>query len=572
MVIDILKVMSLLPILTSIVHRRSLIVILLFTIHFSLFTLTLTSSAFAAHTDNPVITDPNPQPCANPLYTNQFTKAVLQPQEFVFEKEGTDGQPFTLEKTFEVEIDFSKLSAIFASPNSNYLESKFQNEEHRHANIINSNSVVFNQFHGPGQKAAPKIMVDELKVKYVKYIYEHPHLPEADHKYTDINGQDPARIYDLITSRRFSYPPSPPEAGQDRTEWLATWGQYWEKIPTAVNEFYYGVFIFPIIDRLERIKEFEEKGVCVDSARRKYFVLPDYFRTTSIANQINQIIVPKEAQSSTAKFWDNTLASTLTAPKTALAKVIQKCSEFFSDTSLTKLLQKVVKISFNLVNPIKDVYARVPIPNTLPECPQPIPILPKDKKGSGPFCSFPAAAPDGTPQLESGEQCQNVQSSNKLDSGTLVKCKFKSNPFFSQRAINAAGSWDTCNPLPGNRFKCTLTIRAYPIFYVPWLAPIWNNTTYSDKEKDQIAVVNTPQRTGKPGILAFFKPKSVDSTVFPEGKNLPSKEQESAQEIKQRFFGAVDCAKEFTRNIALKPKALQDDQRISAQTICKITP
>ena len=42
-------------------------------------------------------------------------------------------------------------------------------------------------------------------------------------------------------------------------------------------------------------------------------------------------------------------------------------------------------------------------------------------------------------------------------------------------------------------------------------------------------------------------------------KSLPGKQIESGDEdLKKRFIGATDCGKEIVRDLALKPKALQD--------------
>src|SRR3989338_3486214 len=527
--------------------------------------LTLSSkSTFAAPGESP-----NPQPCENGLFTDQLTKIVLEPKEYTFVETGKESdEPKHLEYTFTIEVDFSKLSAIFATPNSDYLESKYQSEDHRKENILDLKSSDFNLYHGPGQKAAPKVMTDELRVKYVNYVYDKPELAESANKYTDIEGKGgPKTIYDL--GKEFGLP-NPPQAGDDKTQWLDTWGRYWEKIPTAVSEFYYGMFSFPLVVGKDGLRQVEQ-GTCPKS-RRGYFVLPEYFRTTSIANQVNQLIVPKQAQSSDAKFVEENLEASANVPRSLLAKIIQTCLKPFLNNPISETLRKVVKISLNFASPVKNAYAAILPPEGWGEvCPAPIPILPDKKEGSGPFCSFPFINPADPekkePQLEAGESCQNVESPNKLDDGTLVKCRFKSQIFVTDLRIKSPG-WDSCeqvgtDPDTGEPiYRCELTIRVFPTFYVPWLAPIWNNATYSDKD-DAIAIFGAGktgkggQETGRPGLYTFFKPQSVDYIVFPKEKNLPSKEQGAADEIKQRFLGAVDCNKEFSRDIALKPKALQ---------------
>ena len=564
--------MSLLPGLAKrlIVNGKWLIVISLFSI---LLTLS-TRSVFAAPGD-----PPNPQPCENGLFTDQLTKIVLEPKEYTFVREGKETDPpIHLEYTFTIDVDFSKLSAIFAPPNSDYLESRYQSEDHRQENILDLKSSDFNLFHGPGQKAAPKVMPDQLRVEYVNYVYNKPELAESANEYADINGQNPRTIYGLVASGdpNLQLPdldpntanPTPPSWGGDKDVWQNGWAKYWEKIPTAVSEFYYGIFTFPLVVGAKDL-ELVKQGVCPKS-RRVYFVLPEYFRTTSIANQVNQLIVPKQAQSSGAKFVEENLEASANIPKTLLAKIIQTCLKPFLNNPISETLRKVVKISLNFVSPIKDAYAAILPPEGWGElCPAPIPILPNKKEGTGPFCSFPPNDPiDGDPQLEAGESCQNVKSPNKLDDGTLVKCSFKSQKFVTELRIKNPG-WDSCeqigtDPDTGEPiYKCQLTIRVFPTFFIPWLAPIWNNAAYSDKD-DAIAVFGagktgkSGQETGRPGVYSFFKPKSVDFAVFPQGNNLPSKEQGAADEIKQRFFGATDCNKEFSRDVALKPKALQE--------------
>ncbi len=546
---------------------------------FSLFTLTFASPAFAQQPG-----PPNPQPCENTLYTDQFTKVVLEPLEHTFTRTGTDGEIVNLQHTFEVEVDFSKLAAIFAPPTSDYLESDFQEQTHRESNLLNLSSTELNSFHGPGQKAAPRVMVDQLKQKYVKYIYEKPEIAESANTYSDISGNNPKTIFDLLES--FGEP-NPPSLGGNPDSWSETWGLYWEKIPTAVNEFYYGLFRFPLVIGDAELRQIEE-GNCPRS-RAIYFVMPEYFRTTSIANQLNQAIVPKAVQSSSAKFVDDNLFSrAVDSTKTALAKIAEACLKPIANSPLTNALKKVIKISFNFLSPIKDAYAAIAVPDDpFPEkCPAPIPLLPNDKEGTGLFCSLPFYKPCTTPepcplepQLEAGESCINVESPFKLDSGTNVRCTFRAqtfvrNPLIQKPGNERLGGWDKCEEAGTSSsgqplYECRLTIRVFPTFYIPWLARIWNNTTYSDKA-DQIAVFNTDQETGKPGVYTFFKPNSVDFNVFPNGKNLPSKEQGASDQIKQRFFGATDCNKEFVRDIALKPKALQEALGIKAG--CQTSP
>lgn len=537
---------------------------------FSLFLV----SSFLFLVTNPTFAQPatpDPKPCENTLYTDKLTKIVLEPQVQQLSATDLPGNPGEIQHTFTFHVDFSKLSAIFAQPNSDYPEGRFQDAAHRQTDILSLDQPSFNLFHGPGQKVAPKVMVDQLKQKYVKYISEKPQQAESGNLYFDISGQNPKTIFDLVST--FGEP-NPPSLGGNREVWLTTWGQYWEKIPTAVSEFYYGIFTYAVIEGEKGLKLLEEKGECPGKERRVFFVLPEYFRTASIANQLNNLVVPAAAQSSEEKFVDqNLLVQTANDTKNALAKFIQACLKPFKNLSLGSPLKKIIGLDF--LHIVKDVYAAAVAPNPfnippVEKCPKPIAPLPDDKEGSGPFCSVPEFIYN-TPNLNEGE-CQNVESPNKLDEGTNVKCTFQRN---YQRAPligteKDPGVWDSCTPTNdgSGRYTCTLTVRVYPIFYIPWLAPIWNNTTYSD-ENDKEAIfgdgkTGKEQETGRPGVYTLFKPNSVDFTVFPEGKNLPSKEQGAADELKQRFLGAADDNKVFSRDRALKPCALQEYLGIEA--------
>lgn len=543
--------MPALPYLKSVVGRQLLVAIIIFTLS----TLTLTQTAFAAD-------PPNPKPCEDALSTDQYTKVVIEPSEFTLTATGNDGEVVNLSHTFDIQVDFSKLSAIFAASNSNYLESDFQSDSHRSVNTIGQNSQDFNAIHGPAQKIAPQALIDDAKKNYVQYVYDKPGLPEASAQYTDLEGNNPKKIYDLVNELGQPEPP----ANTDGT-WENGWGKYWDKIPTAVNEYYYGRLKFPEVVGNKELQQVQN-GFCPPNPPRSvYFVMPGYFRTTSLANQLNQIMVPAAAQSSSADFVQtNLFAKAANTTKTAFADLANTCLSIFPDGTFKDSIKKAIKVSLEFLTPIKDAYAanpggnntKPPISGFVDPCPAPIPILPNEKQGVGPFCSLPANDPvDGTPQLQPGENCTNVQSSQKEDAGTLVKCNFKVS-FTSQRPINGPGNtWDGCNPAPSGKIQCSLTVRVFPTFYVPWLANIWNNSTYSDKD-DQKAVLNNTQTTGKPGLYTFFMPQGIDASIYEDGKNLPSKEQQSSDQIKQRFLGATKNGQVFDKDCALMPVALRE--------------
>ena len=275
--------------------KGQLSVVIFFVFLFSLFTIhsLFTNEVLAAPGDAP-----NPKPCENALNAN-YTMNALDPISFTVSETASPGTEVTAEKTVYFNVDFSKLQAVFGKPSSDYLESRFQDEPHREIDILSLESADFNKFHGPNQKITPKSLIDPERVKYVEDVYNKPELAESANKFSDINGENPHTIYELIHDLGFPYPPNPPEGDEDRTEWLRTWGRYWEKIPTAVSEFNYGRLLFLPVSGQSNIQQHEQgqAGTCPIPLRTIYFVLPEFARTTSISSQANRVVVPKAAQS-----------------------------------------------------------------------------------------------------------------------------------------------------------------------------------------------------------------------------------------------------------------------------------
>src|SRR3989344_2508203 len=131
---------------------------------------------------------PAPAPCANILRTDELTKVSLPPiaitlkykaPEFQPDGSRTPAPPF--KKAVQVKVDFSKIGAIFAPQSSDYWESKFPQKSHREADLLElaDDPQEFNKYNGPGQKAAPQVVVDDLRAKYVKYVWENPGLIDA---------------------------------------------------------------------------------------------------------------------------------------------------------------------------------------------------------------------------------------------------------------------------------------------------------------------------------------------------------------------------------------------------------
>lgn len=530
-------------------------------------------------TVSPVFAQSTPISCTAARWTDRFTKVVVEPRpEHVVTITRTvpyNSPPIPINTStdlrlhFVIQEDFSKLSAIFAASNSNFLESKFQDQAHKQQNVTGLDSQNFNAYQGPSQKVAPQYMTDDLRIDFVDYVSRYPALKEAADTFTDVGGNNPRTIAVLVST--FGTP-NPPSHGGSQAAWQSGWAPYWNKIPTAVNEFFVGFVNYGIAEGDQEWLGAISGGTCnYMPYHQHYFSMPDYFRSASVTNQINQIIVPQEAQSSVADFS----ADTLNNP-TPLASIIENTKSTLkkiNDSALITAVKKILKISFNFVNPLEKVYAQTcswdpnlgremceggePNPQNTAFCPAPIPVLPNDKEGIGPFCGFQAefrlydniSTETTIDNLEDGETC--------LDS---IHCTFIQDYPSQVYGVPNDPRWNGGSCVDnGSGYTCTTTIRLYPVYFFPLLAPIWNNNTYSDTA-DNIAIIGIDslnQQTGRPGNLGFFTPLGAEYHVFPTGKNLPSEEQGGDEDVRQRFFGAVDNLKSFVKDRALKPCELQ---------------
>ena len=661
-------------------------IVLLLTLLFSLLTLTLLARpAFADHAspvDNPA--EPSPAPCTNAIGTYQLTDNYVTgengdaPYKFTTPKDppdritGTPGQSVDINISTTFEVDFAKLQAVFGATNSNYLEGNFQDDPHQKENVLNLNSQDFNKYQGSAVKIAPKTLIDPQRVKYVEYIWQHPHLPEASAKYTDIensNKDDPVTIYQMITELNFPNPPEPPPPGADEAtikQWQETWGKYWPKIPTNYSEFYKGYLEFRAFSgntTFDWLKNgTSPNGFCPKPKVLRTpieFVMPEFKRTVSLSGQLNQIVVPCAAQSfrhgsgPNPDDPDNCLRSytqTAQAPGNVLSGFLQKCKEILTGASKTliKKLRGATQTSFRILNPVKTASATTPAPT-----PTPVPcikVLAEGKEGTAPFCAVPTYNSEDPPQLQiQPGECSNPNPNdpNNLNKGQNVRCTFTVTGQVSlnipddptNSANNPISYWkqenpnwnDPCDDNGDGTYTCITTIRVFPVFRIPFLAEIWNNTLYSN-EDDQQGVIS-PQKSGRPGIYSNFIPKAIYDVLFPKpgseqakkgldaclqngngqeckdflsipgvkycalssfgmpdpyavfekctatliGKNLPGEVATgvlgakssvlgaTSNDAKQRFICATDCSKFFTRDISLKPRALQKEQGIDKQ-------
>jgi hypothetical protein len=582
----------------------------------SAFLVFITAGSVSAAPGGP----PNPQPCKNPLPTSpeELVDNYITDEngDAAIKFEGSDTLTITglpgeekelPARTFTFRVDFSKLQSLFANSNSNYLEGQFQNNEHRFEDILSLNSQDFNTFHGAGQKTSPKILVDELKANYVEYVYNKPELAESENRYTNIEGLgDPKTIYDLVNE--FGLPSPPPSAAteEERTVWLTTWGNYWGKIPTAYSEFYEGEIAFHYVLGIGGLTRLQTKNVCPLRVEPPIkLVLPEFFRTTAISDQLNRQIVAGQAQS----FQEHEI---LASGKNIIQKTFAFCWELIKN-SVGSNFRKIV--SFNFPQLITDAFAQ-----ENQSCIKP---LQKGKQGEAPYCPLPFSEAN-----QPGVSCQNRDDPNKLESDNPnVVCSFTRTISGIRLTIDPAntiandpenGVFDSCSQNADGTFTCSVSLRIFPNIRVPWLAAIWNNTIYSDESENL-----SNQETGRPGIYGFFTPKSV-ALSFGQDKNLdellrirnvcsdpanpefgsldcigligiwnslgcdiamsqdqflgclgysrnkPGETLNSASDDpKERLIGSTDCNKEFVRDFSLKPKVLQEG---SVFEICKDSP
>lgn len=507
--------------------RLSLIVFSL-----SLFTLALASPVHAAPGG-----PPNPKPCENALPTEKLTDNYITdkygnpPLELGLQprvdapRTGTLGESIPVSATVTFRVDFSKLQAVFAASNSNYLEGSFQANTHRFANILDLSSQSFTTFHGPGQKISPKVLVNELKLKYVEYVYNKPELYESDNKYTDIeNSGDPKTIYDLVNEFGL---PNPQAADQDRQQWLATWGRYWEKIPTAYREFYKGKLEFRAARNIQEATDIRRGKTCPQTIRSIEFVLPEFSRTVSVTDQLNKMIVPCAVQS--YRHGDSPQADECGQPPTPLiageksdtllSSVIKLCRDLIQNSAngLGKTLKKAISFTLDFANPAKDALAAV-APDSC------IKILGKGPQSSTPFCALPS----DQYHPEVGDRCSNQNDPNKLDrNNPNVVCTFSvtftTNLVVNDRPVNQKNwdDFDNCVDVGAGRYQCNAIIYIWPVFRIPLLSEIWNSTLYSDqKEGSPGQGVGSNQQSGRGGIYSFLTPQAISRALDPVLESL----------------------------------------------------
>src|SRR3989344_5254948 len=203
--------------------------------------------------------------------------------------------------------------------------------------------------------------------------------------------------------------------------------------------------------------------------------MPEFFRTTAVSGQLNQVVVPNAAQADVSN--DLVLAQNNSqAPKSVLGKIVNTCFKFIKNNPVTESLKKVIGNLPKIFNPVTNVYAEEP-----QGC---IKILSPGKEGQDPYCALPAG------QLQGNDDCDNQIDEFKQDKeNENVKCIF-------YIAISASAG----------------TYGIWPVFRTPLTSEIWNNTLFADEDEPFTGIQGDQTLgpiKGRPGVYSFFTPRVV---------------------------------------------------------------
>ncbi len=512
---------------------------------------------------------PDPQPCKypkkiddyklseNPIVTEAGEAPITHTYEFDSPATSPD-KPYILQPfDFSFALDFSKLQAIFAPSNSDYLEGKFQDQNHQSQNISNLDSKGIDQYFGANEKLSPKILTDQLKLNYINYVSKNNHLPEAGNKITDIDSNNPKTIYDMVTQFKSD---ALKAAGEEQDP--NTWGKYWTKIPTAWSESYKGYINFKAAVGQGDLDLIYKTKACVTPFYKINIVLPEYFRTTQVSEQTSRLMLPSSAQRDpkheilAADFTGNLLADVVNLCKNLLAK---------TPTDLQKIVSRAFKISLNLLNPIKPVFAddsglcivksNDPKAGQAPYCPLPLGEKERINGVDGMHADCPSTNSNDSQNLE-GKNNQNVQCIFTLHWPGKSVVGDKEVPLLGiPNSYQVPGP--DCTQTGDNSYHCKVVVRIWPVFHLPWTTEVWNNTTYGSGTGNK-----------NPGVYSNFIPNSAIGNGQPiPGLDQPGKTQGASSDTdpKIRDLGTVNCAQRFTRDLALKPLALQQSLGINTQ-------
>ncbi len=304
----------------------------------------------------------------------------------------------------------------------------------------------------------------------------------------------------------------------------------------------------------------EKTKGCVIPFYRINIVLPEYFRTTQVSDQTNRILLPLNAQRDpkhqilAPNFTGNLVADAVNFCKGLLAK---------TPTNLQQLISKAFKISLNLLNPIKPVFAE---DSSL--C---IVKSNDPKTGQAPYCPLPLGEKERINAVDGMHvDCTNTNANDALNlenkDNQNIQCKFTlrwpGKLVVGDKEVSFPGD-PTSYQVPGsdctqtgdNKYHCKVVIKIWPVFHLPWTTEVWNNTTYGSGSGKK-----------NPGVYSSFIPSSVIGDGEPISKlDQPGKTQGASSDTdpKIRDLGTVNCAQRFTRDLAFKPIALQQSLGIN---------
>ncbi|MBI3341771.1 hypothetical protein HY024_01480, partial [Candidatus Curtissbacteria bacterium] len=323
------------------------------------------------------------------------------------------------------------------------------------------------------------------------------------------NG-NPKTIYDLVQEFGAPNPPTLSQQQQQNDSWNSTWGKYWAKIPTTWSEFYKAKLDFRPVVGDEDLKKIRDGQMCPIPIRNVEvnFVMPEFFRTTAISDQINRLLAPKSAQS----YQDHGILSSPT-PKSTQNTIPSAVQNFFSycwklitnPSSLAKQIQKTTSFMIDPKNfLIKPVLAATQnLDDT--SC---IKITKNAKSGQAPYCPLPT---EEKARLGNAVSCSDQNDNFKLEKDNPnVICTFTFSTPTLLYVINPKDKNDDDSKVctldqSTQNYQCNIKVYVIPDFRIPWLSAIWNDTLYSDKNE------NAPYQneTGRPGIYTFFTPVSL---------------------------------------------------------------
>lgn len=454
--------------------------------------------------------------------------------------------------------DLSQMS--FSRSVVDYLEGRFQDQDHRQDNLFSLSSADFNQYTGRVVKLAPYLLTDGQRVNYVNAVLNTlPRLWEADFTYLDIYGQGPAKtISDLVAEYGLPNPPTASSSEAEKQAWQATWGRYWQKIPLSTNDQSQGTLSAPYINQVSYPDQ--TSATCGFQT----LTVPDNYRLTNVSAYLNQILLPKEAQFMTQ--------GSFLGANISQKKVASNCSLPSYQINAAQENQAPKEDLHLVANKAPEVLGESsPAPNLLAAVTRPSQTEP------------PAAASEqmtscNLERPDSQEGAGNKICFNNWPGTTVVKTFTQTqNVCFPENYCEDCDPDDPLTPEDESQncrdVLCPITI---PVTFdhqeeigfktlLPYLENIWNKTTYSQEGKSGFFAFFTPSFGGEvlvskddysrhaatPVLLRF-----IDTTDDRVGTFTP----QANEQLFPNYMAGVENSKNFVQN-ALWPT-------MGAQTLC----